>query len=130
MTFNITLRHWIQLQIKRGAPKDQAYADFSIKVKRQVELNYLHQWLKSMCVTEGYGFSFQEMIGLSAAYPNDNDLIAFCNPVLDRIKNKTNGLYDLILLDEFQNFDPRYLPLIEKSLKPDGEMVVFRDIIE
>lgn len=127
MTFNITLRHWIQLQIKRGAPKDQRHSDFSIKVKRQVELNYLHQWLKSMCVIEGYGFKFQEMIVRGAGYPADDELIAFCNPVLDLIKKRTNGLYDLILLDEFQNFDPRYLPLIEKSLKPDGEMVVFRD---
>lgn len=67
--------------------------------------------------------SLEEARGYNFYYP----FSFYCDYVADSIKNKKTEMYDCLLVDEAQDFDPSFLRLCLSVLKPNGQLIYAYD---
>jgi len=128
VSFTITLRHWLHMLIVRGGLNQPGVrqAEFSSEVKELVDHWYLHQFAANVIAADPQGVDLPRFLAASGPYPEkeirEMTERALSRPGISRIKR-----YDLILLDEAQNIHHDWVRILQKALKPGGEMVFFHD---
>lgn len=126
VSFTIALRHWLHLLIVRagiGMTK-MTQGEFSAAVKSRVDRRYLHELARQIALEAGRSREFQSLIANSDSYPEERVL----QLVLDIAAKRACRLdYDVVLIDEIQNIDVRWIEAIQQLVKPTTEIVIFGD---
>jgi hypothetical protein len=98
----------------------------------QIENTHFHKWLYNQAVFSGM---LKKINRNSDTDENNFDqFITFLEEIIadpqkspDYSETFHRGFYDGIYIDEAQDFEPKWLNLLAKYLKPTGEMVIFAD---
>lgn len=126
LSFTITLRHWLHLLIVRAGLRESnlPQGEISSSVKELVDRRYMHEFAKQIAIETGYGSRFNELISNRGEYPESGVL-----DLMEQIAAENPGIlsYDVILVDEMQNVDVRWLEVLQKLSRPIAEIVIFGD---
>ena len=128
--FNITLLNYLRdLTVRHVAA--------SAQIRRSVDFLNFDQWCKRVCrmnAPVAYRQVWKDHFETSAGQQRKDD-----DPrrTLDEVAGLVQGLYqdgastlptyDAILVDEGQDFDPRWWETLRQALNPDGEMILVAD---
>ncbi len=131
ISFTITLRHWLHRLIVRAgmSVSGMGHADFSERTKSLVSRWYVHEFAKELAATAGRFTEMQRMIGSSTDYPAEEIFHLSTETVRDARCRRAHK-YDLVLVDEIQNVDVRWLEVLGQCVAEDGEMVIFGDVTQ
>ena len=127
--YNITLLNYLRdLTVRHGtAPAT---------IRKSVDFLNFHRWCKRICrmsAPEAYRRIWTGHFDTIARHPAGDDpqpaLDQGVELVHDLYENGTSDLptYDAILVDEGQDFHPRWWETLRRALSPDGEMVLVAD---
>jgi len=126
VSFTIALRHWLHLLIVRagiGVTK-MTQGEFSSAVKSRVDRRYLHELARQIALEAGRSRELKSLIASSNDYPEEGVL----QLVLDIAAKRLCHLdYDVVLIDEIQNIDVRWIEAIQRLVKKTTEIVIFGD---
>lgn len=115
-TFNITLCNYLT---------DLAVRDYPRARKEGTWLNF-HYLCSRICIEAGYEEEYNHLFENSknGEFCDDNKL---CDLVEDCLKEYACPTYDAILVDEGQDYNPRWWNILRKMLNDGGEMLLVAD---
>lgn len=128
--YNITLLNYLRdLAVRHTTP--------SADIRRRIDFLNFHQWCKRVCTLSAPD-RYQELWSrhLSDFDHRSNEdldpkraLDDVADLVQDLYRRRTPDLptYDAVLVDEGQDFDPRWWETLRQALKPGGEMMLVAD---
>lgn len=77
-----------------------------------------------------YGLEYLDFKSASALFRKGQEFDGVCQKALKEISKTTEGIYDVILVDEAQDFPPSFLQLCYELLKPDKRLVYAYDELQ
>lgn len=125
--YNITLLNYLRdLAVRHTTP--------SADIRRRIDFLNFHQWCKRVCAL-GAPDCYRELWARHFDQRSDEDLDpkGALDEVVDLVqgmyRSRASGLptYDAILVDEGQDFEPRWWETLRDALKPGGEMMLVAD---
>jgi len=127
LTFNITLWHYLRDLIVRALHKPVGL--------RSIVFDHFHQFCKIAAYRAGYGPQYSQLIDEFQATPDRGirdrilsvDIPQLASDALDTGKVPK---YDTIMVDEGQDYQPQWWPIIRKALKPGGEVLLVADVTQ
>lgn len=118
VTFNITLMNYLQDLAVREYPKIRADATW---------LNF-HYLCRRLCYDASldieYSALFRDAKDNALSFPKNDQ---FCEVINQAIEISEPDKYDAILVDEGQDFNPKWWDILKKLLVDGGEMVLCAD---
>lgn len=128
ISFTISLRHWLHRLIVRAGLQHSTLtqAEFSQRTKDLVWRWYIHEFAREIATTAGRGTEFNRLLGSRSTYPED-EIIEFAEACLDDPRVTKIHNYDVVLIDEIQNIDKRWLAILNGCVADDGEMIIMGD---
>ena len=116
VSFNITLCNYLT---------DLAVRDYPKARKEATWLNF-HYLCSRICIQAGYEKEYNELFqNLKNDEFCDNEKL--CSLVEHCLKTENYQTYDAILVDEGQDYNPRWWNILRKLLNKDGEMLLVAD---
>lgn len=110
--FNITLKNYLQEEIDRVFPGYD---------KNYLEIRYFHEFCK--IYREGRNIQYPDESSIEESDEKDKEEI-----IKDKQKNKEASInYDVILIDEGQDFKESWFRLLRTFLKENGEILIVFD---
>lgn len=114
-TFNITLINYLS---------DLTVREYSRARKDATWLNF-HNLAARICINAGFEYEYNEIYkNASENFVDNNEL---CNLVEEALNCENYHKYDAILVDEGQDYDPRWWNILRRLLQKDGEMLLVAD---
>ncbi len=125
----ITLRRYLRSLAVRWLPRGLSQEEVVDAVRKNVEFWYLHEWIRHVCT----GVGLEKRL-LDLSYPiyreeEIRELVDYAFSVHDRSRESKVRLFDTLLIDEAQNLDPEWFPLLlrARSESEDRELVLMAD---
>ncbi|UNU73700.1 UvrD-helicase domain-containing protein [Moraxella nasovis] len=117
VSFNITLCNYLT---------DLAVREYSKARKEGVWLNF-HYLCSRICIESGYDKEYNALFQnlKNDEFVDDNKLCALVEQCLD--EGLFNEKYDAILVDEGQDYNPRWWNILRRLLNDGGEMLLVAD---
>ncbi|MBL6458336.1 UvrD-helicase domain-containing protein [Belnapia sp. T6] len=120
VTFNITLWHYLRDLVVRGLKESQ-----SINL---IQFDHFHSFCRRVCDDAGFTNRYQH---ICSKYASDkNHLLRVAIPRLAEEALETGEVekFDTIMVDEGQDYEPRWWNILRKALKKEGgEMLLVAD---
>lgn len=128
VSFTVTLRHWLHRLIVRAGmgQSELSQSEFSLRTKESVWRWYIHEFAREIATTAGRGTEFVRLLGSSTEYPEE-EIITFTKECMSKYQVKQKHKYDVVLVDEIQNVDKRWIEILSQCVASDGEMIIFGD---
>lgn len=118
VTFNITLMNYLQ---------DLAVREYS-KIRSDATWLNFHYLCRRLCyeasLDKEYASLFQAAKVQGQSFPNNDELCAVINQAIEVSEPEK---YDAILVDEGQDFNPKWWDILKRLLADDGEMLLCAD---
>lgn len=128
ISFTISLRHWLHRLIVRAGIRHSGLtqSEFSQRAKELVWRWYVHEFAREIATTAGRGTEFNRLLGSSKNYPEE-EIVSFTETCMNDFRVKRDHKYDVVLIDELQNVDKRWIEILNQCVASDGEMIILGD---
>ena len=128
ISFTISLRHWLHRLIVRAGllHSTLSQSEFSQRTKDLVWRWYVHEFAREIATTAGRGTEFNRLLGGRTEYPEE-EILKISEECVDDRRVRESHRYDVVLIDEIQNIDKRWLGILGKCVADDGEMIILGD---
>ncbi len=83
-------------------------------------------WLKRISTSADMSENHREIF-IQGEFPSDNSVAILATNALNRIPEAEVQIYDAILIDEGQDFSPKWWQVLRNILRPGGEMLLVAD---
>jgi len=127
----ITLRHYLRSLAERWLPRGIEQEEVINAINDNVEIWYLHEWCKHVCAGAGIEKRLRALSNPNTPYsePKIREVVADAFSIHDRSSHSEVPLFDTLLIDEAQNLDPEWFPLLlrTRSEREDRELVLMAD---
>lgn len=128
LSFNKTLWHYLynlfarHLRTLVNGNKDEYNAAFF-----NCHFNHFHGYLRDICEeTADSEARYKNLFAHKTGPPPTDDIVKLARHVL----SQTGPRYDAIMVDEGQDWDANWVPILQDSIQPGGELLVAEDVTQ
>ncbi len=129
LSFNKTLWHYLynlfarHLRTLVDGDKDEYNAAFF-----NCQFNHFHGYLRDVCEeTAESEARYKSLFAQKKNGPPPTDEIV---KLARRVLSQTGPRYDAIMVDEGQDWDANWVPILQESIRPGGELLVAEDVTQ
>lgn len=121
VTYNITLWHYLRDLVVRDLDSPGRM--------NNVEFVHFHLWCKRVCYNAGLDVKYEELVKIGK---NPEELRTLLNEKIPALAEQAVSqlgvaMYDAILVDEGQDYQPYWWNVLRKVCRPEGEMILVAD---